>query len=47
VWLAIKKPPGATGYATAVIALLTAFVSWIAVRTVVPARRGQLFPARP
>ena len=35
VWLAIKKPPAATGYAIAVIALLTAFVAWIAFRTVV------------
>ena len=47
VWLAIKKPPGATGYAITVIALLTAFVSWIAFRTVVLAARGQLFPAWP
>ena len=47
IWLAIKKPPGATGYAIAVIALLTAFVSWIAFRTVVLAARGQLFPAWP
>jgi tellurite resistance protein len=47
VWLAIKKPPAAAGYAIAVIALLTTFVSWIAVRTVVLAVRGQLFPAWP
>jgi tellurite resistance protein len=47
VWLAIKKPPGATGYGIAVIALLTAFVSWIAFRTVVLAVRGDLFPAWP
>ena len=46
-WLAIKKPPGAAGYAIALIALLTAFVSWIAFRTVVLAARGRLFPARP
>lgn len=45
VWLAITKPPGATGYAIAVIALLTAFVSWIAFRAVVLAVRGDLFPA--
>jgi tellurite resistance protein len=45
-WLAIKKPPASTGYAIAVIALLTAFVIWIAFRTVVLAVRGQLFPAR-
>jgi tellurite resistance protein len=47
VWLAIKKPPAATGYAIALIALLTAFVAWIAFRTVVLAVRGQLFPAWP
>ena len=47
VWLAITKPPAATGYAIAVIALLTAFVSWIAFRTVILAVRGQLFPTRP
>ena len=43
VWLAITKPPGAAGYVIAVITLLTAFASWIALRTVVlavrPARR--------
>lgn len=47
VWLAIKKPPGATGYAIAVITLITVFISWIAFRTVVLAVRGQLFPAWP
>ena len=45
VWLAISRPPAATAYAIAVIALLTAFVSWIAFRTVVLAVRGQLLPA--
>jgi tellurite resistance protein len=47
IGLAITKPPAATGYAIAVIALLTAFVLWIAFRTVVLAVRGQLFPAWP
>jgi tellurite resistance protein len=47
VWLAIKKPPGTTGYAIAIIALLSAFVSWIAFRTAVLAVRGQLFPPGP
>lgn len=42
VWLAITKPPAATAYAIAVIALLTAFVAWIAYRTVLLAVRGQL-----
>jgi tellurite resistance protein len=43
-WLAISKPPAATGYAIAVIAMLTALVGWIAFRTVVLAVRWQLFP---
>ena len=47
VWLAITKPPAATGYAIVVIALLTAFISWIAFRTVLLAVRGQLFPPWP
>jgi tellurite resistance protein len=47
VWLAITKPPAATGYAITVIALLTALVSWIAFRTVILAVRGQLLPAWP
>jgi tellurite resistance protein len=47
VWLAITRPPAATGYAIAVIALLTAFVSWIAFRTVALAVCGQLLPASP
>jgi tellurite resistance protein len=46
VWLAVTKPPAATGYAIAVIALLTAFVAWVAYRTVLLAVRGQLFPAQ-
>jgi tellurite resistance protein len=47
IWLIITRPPGTTGYAIAVIVLLTAFISWIAFRTVVLAVRGQLFPAWP
>jgi tellurite resistance protein len=39
-WLTITKPPGATGYAIAVIALISAFIGWIALRTVVLAVRG-------
>ena len=39
-WLTIKKPPGTTGYAIAIIALLTVFIAWIAVRTVALAARG-------
>ena len=47
IWLAVKKPPGATGYGIAVITLITAFVAWIACRTVILAVRGQLFPPWP
>jgi tellurite resistance protein len=47
IWLAIKKPPGASGYAIAVVAVLSAFVAWIAFRTVLLALRGRLFPAWP
>ena len=45
VWLVISKPPAATAYAIAVIALLTAFVACIAFRTVVLAVHRQLLPA--
>jgi hypothetical protein len=41
------KPPAATGYAIAIITLITAFIGWIALRTMVLAVRGQLFPGRP
>jgi tellurite resistance protein len=47
IWLTTTRPPGAIGYAITVIVLLTAFVSWIAFRTVLLGVRGQLFPARP
>ena len=43
-WLTLKRPPGTTGYATAIVWLITAFTSWIAARTVMLAARGQLFP---
>jgi tellurite resistance protein len=44
-WLVITKPPVATGYGIAAIALITTFVAWIAFRTVVLAVRRQLFAA--
>ena len=47
LWLTTTRPPGAAGYAITVIVLLTAFVTWIAFRTVVLAVRGQIFPAWP
>jgi tellurite resistance protein len=45
-WLAVKKPPATTGYAIAIIALLTVLVLWIACRTALLAIRRQLFPPR-
>jgi len=47
VWIDLKRPPGASGYAVVIIALLTGFIAWIAARTAVLAIRGQLFPAWP
>ena len=43
-WLEIKKPPAATGYAIAVIALITAFVAWIAFRTMSSPSAGSSYP---
>jgi hypothetical protein len=39
-YLAMEKPPAATGYAIVIIALITVFTAWIAFRTVVLAVRG-------
>jgi tellurite resistance protein len=44
LWITIARPPGATGYAIAVITLITIFIAAIAARTVVAAVRGQLLP---
>lgn len=43
IWLALKKPSGATGYAIALIALFTAFVLWIAFRTGASPSAGSSF----
>jgi tellurite resistance protein len=44
-WIAAARPRGATGYAIAVIALITIFVAAIAARTAVALARGQFLPA--
>jgi tellurite resistance protein len=44
-WLALKRPPGETGYAIAALTMLTGFIAWIAARTTLLAVRGRLFPA--
>jgi tellurite resistance protein len=45
-WIALRKPPGATAYAAVTLAVITAFVGYIAARTVVLIARGQLLPPR-
>jgi tellurite resistance protein len=44
LWLTYTRPPGATGYAIAVVTLITVFIGAIAARTVLAAVRGQLLP---
>jgi len=45
-WIALRKPPGAVAYAAVILALITAFIGYIAVRTVILVARGQLLPPR-
>jgi hypothetical protein len=45
-WAAVRKPPGAAAYAVVILAVITAFVGYIAARTVVLAVRCQLLPPR-
>jgi len=44
LWITIARPPGATGYAIAIVTLITIFIAAIGVRTVLAALRGQLLP---
>jgi tellurite resistance protein len=44
-WLALKKPAGSVGYAIVVVTAITCFIGWIAVRTILLAVRGELFPS--
>jgi tellurite resistance protein len=46
-WIALRKPPGATAYAAAILVVITVFISYIAARTTVLIARGQLLPPRP
>ena len=43
-WISREKPPGETLYSALIIALITAFITAIAVRTTIAATRGQLLP---
>lgn len=47
LWIHAIRPPAAAGYGVMVIALITALIAGIAVRTVVAAARGQLPPPPP
>jgi tellurite resistance protein len=44
LWITTERPPGATGYAIAVVTLITVFIVAIAARTVLAAISGQLMP---
>jgi len=44
LWITNARPPGATGYAIAVVTLITVFIAAIGARTVLAAVRGQLLP---
>jgi tellurite resistance protein len=45
LWITLARPPGATGYAIAVVTLVTALVAAIAARSVMAAARGQFLTA--
>jgi len=45
-WIALRKPPGAVAYAAVILALITAFIGYIAVRTVLLIAHGKLLPPR-
>ena len=44
LWITIARPPGATGYAIAVVTLITVFVGAIGVRSILAVVRGELMP---
>jgi tellurite resistance protein len=43
-WVALRRPAGTTAYAAVILAVITAFIGYIAVRTVLLIARGQLLP---
>jgi tellurite resistance protein len=45
VWIAITRPAGATGYAIAVVILVTVLIVAIAARTIIAMARGSFLPA--
>jgi tellurite resistance protein len=44
LWITIARPPGATGYAIAVVTLITVFITAIGARTILAVLRGELMP---
>jgi tellurite resistance protein len=44
LWITLSKPRAATGYAAAIVTLITVFIAALAARTVIAAIRGQLLP---
>ena len=36
-WIELRKPPGATAYAVAIVTVISIFIGYIAARTMVPA----------
>src|SRR5215472_17626356 len=44
LWITIAKPPGTTGYAIAIVTLITIFIAAIGARTILAAVHGQLLP---
>ena len=47
LWITYTKPAGATGYAIAVVTLITVLIAAIAGRTIIALARGQFLPAPP
>jgi tellurite resistance protein len=45
-WIGLARPPGAVGYAAAVVVVITGFVAVIGARTIIAVARGQLLPPR-
>jgi tellurite resistance protein len=45
-WIALRRPPGATAATAAILIVITAFIGYVAARTVVVIARGRLLPPR-
>ncbi len=45
-WIALRRPSGAAAWATLILTVITAFIGYIALRTVLLVVRGELLPPR-